>query len=170
MTLTHGLMTVHNALVGTGLRDEIKVGASGKVVGGADIVTRLIQGADFTNSARGMMMATGCIMAQQCNTGHCPSGVATQDPRRNRSVVVEDKSKKVYNYHKIGVEQATRVMASLGVPDPKDLNPTMLRRNVSPTESKNYAEIYEWLQPGQLLDDAPESWRADWEAASADKF
>ena len=170
MTLTHGLMTVHNALVGTGLRDEIKVGASGKVVGGADIVTRLIQGADFTNSARGMMMATGCIMAQQCNTGHCPSGVATQDPRRNRSVVVEDKSKKVYNYHKIGVEQATRVMASLGVSDPKDLNPTMLRRNVSPTESKNYAEIYEWLQPGQLLDDAPESWRADWEAASADKF
>ena len=170
MPLTHGLMTLHNALVGTGLRDQIKIGASGKVTGGSDIVMRLIQGADYTNAARAMMMATGCIQAQRCHTGKCPTGVATQDPRRNRAVVVEDKSRAVYNYHKTTVEQAVRLMASMGLTDPSQLTPEMLRRNVSSTESRTYAEIYEWLSPEQLLDDAPASWAADWKAASPDTF
>lgn len=84
LPLTQGLMIVHNALVGAGLRKKIKVGASGKIATGTDIVKRLIQGADFTNSARAMMMAVGCIQAQACHTGKCPVGVATQDPRRAR--------------------------------------------------------------------------------------
>src|SRR5699024_7305195 len=84
MPLTQGLMTMHNALVGTGLRDRIRLGASGKVAAGNDIVKRLIQGADFTNSARAMMMAIGCIQAQRCHTGRCPTGVTTQDPYRQR--------------------------------------------------------------------------------------
>src|SRR5699024_4504918 len=92
MPLTDGLMVVHNALVGTGLRDRIRVGASGKVAAGNDIVKRLIQGADYTNSARAMMMATGCIQAQLCHTDKCPVGVATQDPRRTRALDVADKS------------------------------------------------------------------------------
>lgn len=170
MPLTHGLMTVHNALVGTGLRDQIKLGASGKVAGGSDIVMRMIQGADYTNSARAMMMAVGCIQAQRCHTGECPTGVATQDPRRNRAVVVKDKSQAVYNYHKTTVNTAVRLMASMGVTDPADLNPEMLRRNISPTESRSYASIYEWLRPGQLLEDPPSSWTADWKAASPDTF
>ncbi|OFT67512.1 glutamate synthase [Corynebacterium sp. HMSC05C01] len=170
MPLTHGLMTVHNALVGTGLRDQIKLGASGKVAGGSDIVMRMIQGADYTNSARAMMMAVGCIQAQRCHTGECPTGVATQDPRRNRAVVVKDKSQAVYNYHKTTVNTAVRLMASMGVTDPADLTPEMLRRNISPTESRSYASIYEWLRPGQLLEDPPSSWTADWKAASPDTF
>ena len=131
---------------------------------------RLIQGADYTNAARAMMMATGCIQAQRCHTGKCPTGVATQDPRRNRAVVVEDKSRAVYNYHKTTVDQAVRLMASMGLTDPSQLTPEMLRRNVSSTESRTYAEIYEWLSPEQLLDDAPASWAADWKAASPDTF
>ena len=170
MPLTHGLMTVHNALVGTGLRDQIKLGASGKVAGGSDIVMRMIQGADYTNSARAMMMAVGCIQAQRCHTGECPTGVATQDPRRNRAVVVKDKSQAVYNYHKTTVNTAVRLMASMGVTDPADLIPEMLRRDISPTESRSYASIYEWLRPGQLLEDPPSSWTADWKAASPDTF
>ncbi|PLA27388.1 FMN-binding glutamate synthase family protein [Corynebacterium coyleae] len=170
MPLTHGLMTVHNALVGTGLRDQIKLGASGKVAGGSDIVMRMIQGADYTNSARAMMMAVGCIQAQRCHTGECPTGVATQDPRRNRAVVVKDKSQAVYNYQKTTVNTAVRLMASMGVTDPADLTPEMLRRNISPTESRSYASIYEWLRPGQLLEDPPSSWTADWKAASPDTF
>ena len=75
-------MTVHNALVGVGLRDQVTIGASGKVANGSDIVKRVIQGADYTNSARAMMMATGCIQSQRCHTNHCPVGVATQDPKR----------------------------------------------------------------------------------------
>ena len=170
MPLTHGLMTVHNALVGTGLRDQIKIGASGKVAGGSDIVMRMIQGADYTNSARAMMMAVGCIQAQRCHTGECPAGVATQDPRRNRAVVVKDKAQAVYNYHHTTVNTAVRLMASMGVTDPADLTPEMLRRNVSPTDSRSYANIYEWLRPGQLLEDPPSSWAPDWKAASPDTF
>lgn len=89
MPLTEGIMAVHNALVGTGLRDRIKVGASGKVAVGNDIVKRLIQGADYTNAARAMMMAIGCIQAQQCHTDKCPVGVATQSRRRQRALDVQ---------------------------------------------------------------------------------
>ena len=99
MPLTYGLMTVHNALVGAGLRDRIKVGASGKVATGSDIVKRCIQGADYTNAARAMMMATGCIQAQLCHTGRCPVGVATQNPRRARALDVGDKSIRVRKRH-----------------------------------------------------------------------
>ena len=93
--LTDGLITVHNALVGTGLRDRIKIGASGKVATGTDIVKRLIQGADYTNAARAMMQAVGCIQSQRCHTNQCPVGVATQDPRRARALVVADKTTRV---------------------------------------------------------------------------
>ncbi len=78
--LAEGLITVHNALVGTGLRDRVRVGASGKVATGSDMVKRMAQGADYTNAARAMMFATGCIQAQRCHINTCPVGVATQDP------------------------------------------------------------------------------------------
>jgi len=170
LPLTDGLMIVHNALVGTGLRDKIRVGASGKVATGNDIVKRLIQGADYTNSARSMMMATGCIQSQRCHTNHCPVGVATQDPRRARALDVTDKSERVYRYQKATVAQAMRIMGSMGVSDPSMLNPQMLRKRVSPTEQRSYAELYEWLTCGQLLDHTPISWRSDWESADADCF
>ena len=95
MPLTEGLMTVHNALVGVGLRDRVKIGASGKVATGIDIVKRLVQGADYTNAARAMMMAVGCIQAQRCHTNTCPVGVATQDPKRARALDVADKTERV---------------------------------------------------------------------------
>ncbi|GAB3486787.1 FMN-binding glutamate synthase family protein [Flexivirga sp.] len=170
MPLTHGLMTVHNALVGTGLRDDIKLGASGKIAGGADIVKRLIQGADYTNSARAMMMAVGCIQAQECHTGKCPVGVATQSKRRARGLDVPTKSERVHRYHRATVEQAAQIMATLGVREPHELSPHMLRHNISPQESRSYAELFTWLQPGELLQGAPHSWAADWQAASADSF
>ena len=90
--LTEGLLTVHNALVASGLRDRVKIGATGKVATGVDIVKRILQGADYTNAARAMMMATGCIQAQTCHTNTCPVGVATQDPRRMRALDVDDKT------------------------------------------------------------------------------
>ena len=96
--LTEGLMTVHNALVGVGLRDRIKIGASGKVATGIDIVKRLAQGADYTNAARAMMMAVGCIQSQRCHTNTCPVGVATQDPKRARALDVADKTERVRRY------------------------------------------------------------------------
>ncbi|WP_343573229.1 FMN-binding glutamate synthase family protein [Mycobacterium sp.] len=170
LPLTDGLMIVHNALVGTGLRDKIRIGASGKVATGNDIVKRLIQGADYTNSARSMMMAAGCIQSQRCHTNHCPVGVATQDPRRARALDVADKSERVYRYQQATVAQAMRIMGSMGVSDPTMLNPHMLHKRVSPTRQHSYAELYEWLTPGVLLDHVPPGWRSDWESADADCF
>ena len=72
-------MLVHNCLVGVGLRSHIRIGASGKVATGVDIVSRICQGADFTLAARAMMFAVGCIQAMKCHTNRCPTGVATQN-------------------------------------------------------------------------------------------
>lgn len=170
LPLTDGLMTVHNALVGTGLRDVIRIGASGKVAAGNDIIKRLIQGADYTNAARAMMMAIGCIQSQRCHTNHCPVGVATQDPRRARALDVDDKSARVYRYQKATVEQAMKIMGSMGISDPAMLSPHLLRKKVSATQQVSYAELYEWLAPGELIEQAPESWAFDWAAADADSF
>ncbi|MCG7595703.1 FMN-binding glutamate synthase family protein [Mycobacterium sp. PSTR-4-N] len=170
LPLTDGLMTVHNALVGTGLRNRIRIGASGKVATGTDIVKRLIQGADYTNAARSMMMATGCIQSQRCHTNHCPVGVATQDPRRARALDVVDKSERVHRYQQATVAEAMRLMASMGVSDPADLSPHLLRKRLSATEQRSYAEIFEWLPAKALLDDAVPTWRSDWAAADADSF
>ncbi|HCG56796.1 MULTISPECIES: FMN-binding glutamate synthase family protein [Brevibacterium] len=168
--LTDGLLTVHNALVGTGLRDQIRIGASGKVAAGNDIVKRLAQGADYTNSARAMMMAVGCIQAQICHTGLCPVGVTTQDPKRQRALHVGDKSERVQNYQKATVDQAVQIMASMGVSDPRDLRPEFLQRNIARNEHRSYAELYEWLEPGELLAQAPESWATDWARADSGTF
>jgi glutamate synthase domain-containing protein 2 len=170
MPLTEGLMTVNNALIGTGLRDHIKLGASGKIAGGSDIVKRLIQGADYTNAARAMMMAVGCIQAQQCHTDKCPVGVATQSRIRARALDIPDKSKRVQRYQEATVEQAAQLMSTLGARKPHELSPYMLRRIVSPNETRSYAELFPWLAPGQLLDDGSEEWSSDWNLARAESF
>ena len=168
--LTEGLMTVHNALVGAGLRDRVRVGASGKVASGADIVKRIIQGADYTNSARAMMMAVGCIQAQRCHTNRCPTGVATQDPRRARALDVEDKSQRVQRYQQATVAEAVRLMAAMGAGSPEELTPSMLRRRVGHTDTRPYADLFTWLEPGELLADPPAEWARDWERADPDRF
>lgn len=168
--LTEGLMLVHNALVGTGLRDRIRIGAAGKVATGSDIVKRLIQGADFTMSARAMMMATGCIQAQKCHTNRCPVGVTTQDPRLMRALDVTDKGNRVHNYQKLTVQEAAQIMASMGVTHPSQLNTRMLRRRTDHLKTRSYAVIHNWLTPGELLQEPPRGWELDWLEADADTF
>ncbi len=169
--LTEGLLNVHNCLVGVGLRDQVKVGASGKVASGIDIVKRLVQGADYTNSARSMMMAVGCIQAQTCHTNTCPVGVATQDPKRMRALDVPDKTERVFHYQQQCVQQALQVMGSMGVPGPDGLAPHMLRRRVDHDEVRSYAEMFHHLEPGQLLAEPPPGrWARDWAEADPDRF
>ncbi|WP_028064084.1 FMN-binding glutamate synthase family protein [Solirubrobacter soli] len=171
MPLTEGLMTVHNALVGAGLRDSIRIGASGKVATGSDIVKRLAQGADYTNAARAMMMALGCIQSQECHLNTCPVGVATQDPKRARALDVPDKTQRVTRYQQAAVEEAVRIMASMGIDRPAKLGPGHLMRRVDEHTTKSYGDLYEWLEPGELASGDPrESWAADWQAASAETF
>jgi len=168
--LTEGLITVHNALVGTGLRDRVRIGASGKVATGSDIVKRLIQGADYTNAARAMMFAVGCVQAQRCHTNTCPVGVTTQDPRRVRALDVADKSAGVHRFQRATVRSATQIMAAMGVREPAGLTPDLLLRRTDPTTLRSYAELYEWLAPGALLTEPPAAWDADWAAADPDTF
>ncbi|MEV5957733.1 FMN-binding glutamate synthase family protein [Streptomyces sp. NPDC051987] len=168
--LTEGLLTVHNALVGTGLRDRIRIGASGKIATGTDLVKRMVQGADYGNAARAMMFAVGCIQAQRCHTNTCPTGVTTQDPRRARALHVPDKTARVQRFQEATVASALQIMASMGVTDPAQLRPHMLRRRIDPFTERSYEELYEWLRPGQLLAEPPASWAADWNAADPDHF
>lgn len=170
--LTEGLHAVHNALVGCGLRDRIAVGASGKVATGADIVKRLVQGADYTNSARAMMFALGCIQAQRCHTNTCPVGVATQDPERSRALVVGDKAARVRRYQQATVHSALQIMASMGVSSPRELRPDMLHTRTGPHTVRTHADVYPGLEPGQLLDAnaLPDAWARDWQLADPDGF
>ncbi|MCW2830037.1 MAG: glutamate synthase [Aeromicrobium sp.] len=170
MPLTEALMFVHNALVGAGIRDHVKVGASGKVATGIDIVKRICQGADFTLAARTMMFALGCIQAQTCHTNTCPVGVATQDPHRARALVVGDKIERVRSYQALTVASASQIVASMGLDSFDDLSPRKLFRRVDPHLTQTYADLYEWLTPGQLLTSPPEGWERDWDLAVGDSF
>ncbi|MFM9370092.1 FMN-binding glutamate synthase family protein [Streptomyces sp. Da 82-17] len=170
MPLTEGLITVHHALVGTGLRDRVRIGASGKVATGSDIVKRLVMGADYTNAARAMMFAVGCIQAQACHTNRCPTGVTTQDPRRVRALHVGDKSERVARYQQATVESALQIMAAMGVREPAGLTPHMLLRRGGDAVFRSYAELYVPPEPGELCAQPPEAWAADWERADPDRF
>lgn len=170
MPLTEGLVFVHNALTGVGVREHVKVGASGKVASGIDIVKRICQGADFTLSARAMMFALGCIQAQACHTNRCPVGVATQDPRRARALDVALKSKRVRNFQTQTVASAHQIVTSMGLTSFTELHPGLLHRRLEQQITQTYAELHEWLSPGQLLDSPPASWVNDWELADPHDF
>ncbi|NLU68127.1 FMN-binding glutamate synthase family protein [Streptomyces sp. HNM0574] len=172
--LTEGLNTVHNALTGIGLRERVAVGASGKVATGSDLVKRLVQGADYTNAARAMMFAVGCIQSQRCHANTCPVGVATQDPRRERALDVADKYVRVRRFQEATVRSALEIMGALGVDEPAQLRPRMLYRRTAPHAVASYAELYDWLAPGVLLGGAarelPGGWERDWDEADPDRF
>lgn len=168
--LTEGLTIVRDALVGTGLREHIRIGASGKVASGADIVKRLAQGADYTNAARAMMMAVGCIQSERCHTNECPVGVATQDPKRMRALDVEDKSDRVQRFQRETVRSANALIAAMGLHSPGDLNGGHLMVRTDIETVRSFDALHPPLRPGELLDDPPEHWAAAWSAAQARAF
>ncbi len=118
MPLVEGLTFVHNTLRGAGLRDRIKIGASGKLVTAFDIAKALALGADWANSARGFMFSIGCIQAQACHTNCCPVGVATQDPIRQRALVVPDKATRVANFHRNTLKALGEMTGAAGLDSP----------------------------------------------------
>jgi glutamate synthase domain-containing protein 2 len=169
--LTDALVFVHNALKGCGLRDKIRVIASGRVVTGFDIAHKLAIGADLCNSARAMLFALGCIQAQKCNTNECPTGIATQDPDLTQGLVVADKSVRVSNFHKNTVRSFVDLIAAAGLATPSDLRPWHILRRVSPTESKHYGEMYDYLEPCELVQgEVPKAYARAWNQAQAESF
>jgi glutamate synthase domain-containing protein 2 len=170
--LREALMLVHNTLVGLGLRDQVRIGASGKIVTAFDIARTLALGADWCNSARGFMFALGCIQAQSCHTGRCPTGVTTQDALRQRALVVPDKSERVHRFHLNTLKALRELIAAAGLEHPRELGPEHVIRRVSSTEVRSLAALHVWARPGELLSGTPEHpvFKVFWQAARSDSF
>jgi len=169
--LNEGLSFIHSALIGCGLRKKTKLIASGKVITGFNIFTKIALGADICNSARGMMFALGCIQALRCNHNNCPTGVATQDPQLMKGLVIEDKSKRVANFHSLTVKSFLEVMGSAGITHPSQIRPYQVLRRVSQTEVKDYSQIYPLLKEGAFLrNEAPEKLQMLFELSHSDEF
>jgi glutamate synthase domain-containing protein 2 len=172
MPLRDGLSFAHNALVGVGLRDRIKIGASGKITSAFDMARVLALGADWCNAARGFMFAVGCIQAQSCHTGRCPTGVTSQDPARQRAIDVPDKAERVANFHRNTLLALTELVAAAGLSHPSELQPHHFLRRTAADKVISFAQQYEMLAPGQLLADPASSpaFREAWAQSRADSF
>jgi glutamate synthase domain-containing protein 2 len=168
--LREGLSFVHNMLVGIGVRDRIKIGASGKIVTAFDMVRAMALGADWCNSARGFMFALGCIQSQSCHTDRCPTGVATQDPSRQGALVVSDKSVRVANFHAATIQSLAELTGAAGLEHPANFTLAHISRRISPREVVTFAELYPRLAPGALLGEIPDRYASAWRLASPDSF
>lgn len=169
--LEAALVFVHNTLVGINLRDKIRVICSGKIATGFDLVSKIAMGADICNAARAMMMSMGCVQSMQCNANTCPTGVATQNRRLQRGLVVNVKKHRVAQYHKSTMKSFLEIVGAMGLCNPSDLKPGFLMCRVDEESVKSFDEMYEYLEPGQLLgDNIPNNYLKFWEAARADTF
>ncbi|MDP1929965.1 MAG: FMN-binding glutamate synthase family protein [Gammaproteobacteria bacterium] len=161
---------VHQVLVGAGLRDNIRIISAGKTASGFDMLSKMAVGADTVNAARSMMLALGCVQSKSCNTNKCPTGIATTDPVRGKAIDIEDKSKRVANYHHGTVEAFLEMCGALGYDDPDMLKPCDLFQRVG-KDLKHFDQIYSPLSTGQLLTSSvPDAYVEDWHKASADQF
>lgn len=149
--LQEGLLLVHNTLVGLGERHRVKIGCAGKVISSFDIARMMALGADWCNSARGFMFALGCIQAQACHTGHCPTGVTTQDPLRQRALVVPDKTERVYRYHQLTLHALQELVQAAGLHHPNDITADHIVRRVSGVEVKRLSNLLPYTKVGELL-------------------
>ncbi|MCF1487761.1 FMN-binding glutamate synthase family protein [Pseudomonas sp. AA27] len=170
--LREGLMFVHNTLVGLNLRERIRIGAAGKLVSAFDIASVLAIGADWVNSARGFMFAIGCIQSQSCHTNKCPTGVATQDPLRQRALVVPEKAERVASFHRNTLHALAEMLAAAGLDHPSELKPKHLARRISASEISLFSQLHTFLKPGELLSGTIDSefYARMWRMARSDSF
>ena len=151
MPLRDGLAFVYDTLVGYGLKDEIKLMASGKIFTGFHIARALALGADMVSCARAMMMAIGCIQALECNTNSCPVGVATQNKSLMSGLDVNDKSFRVANFHRKTLKSFTELIAAAGVDSPEKLERKHVNRRIGMNVIKKYDEIFPYTKANSLL-------------------
>ena len=170
--LTEGLTLVHNTLVGAGLRDEIRIGAAGKIMSGFHIARTMALGADWCNAARGFMFSLGCIQALNCHSDKCPSGVATQDPDRGRHLDIADKTERVYSFPRNTLKALAEMLGAAGLSHTSELGPEHIIRRVSDSEIQSYDQIFTFLKPNELLDAKCEHtvFKHYWEDARSDSF
>ena len=172
MPLRDALAFVYDCLNGFGIKEEIKIIASGKVVSGFDIIRCLSIGADLCNSARGMMFALGCIQALECHANTCPTGVATQDPKLTKGLVPEEKSIRVARFQEETVKSAMELMASAGLSHPDDVTRDVVSTRVERNVVETFAQTFPELEKGCLLNEnsVPASYMYFWNKASVESF
>jgi glutamate synthase domain-containing protein 2 len=171
MPMREGLSFVHNALVGIGVRERVRIGAAGKVATAFDIARAVALGADWCNAARAFMFSLGCIQSLSCHTDRCPTGVSTQDPTRSRALVVPDKLERVYNFHRSTLHALAELTAAAGLDHPGQFRPAHFCCRVSARDVLTFADLYPPLRPGELVDGTsdPRFCQA-WKMAHADSF
>jgi glutamate synthase domain-containing protein 2 len=169
--LREGLTFVRNCLIGAGLRDQIKIGASGRIITAFDMARTLALGADWCNVARGFMFSLGCIQALSCHTDHCPSGVATQDPTRQKALDVVLKSERVKHFHGATLEALCELTAATGLAHPRQFRAEHIMHRISEMEVRSFAEIYPLLTPNSLIEGTAGRLYMDyWASADAASF
>ena len=176
MPLRDGLRLVHNSLVGAGLRDQIRIGASGKIISAFDIAKCLALGADWCNSARGFMFALGCIQSRSCHTDHCPTGVATQDPVRQRAIVVTDKAERVYYFHANTLHALADLLGAAGLHSAAEITPAHVLQRNAQGQARPLSALIDTLpsgclnQPGQALQALPWPFSTEWAGADPQRW
>ena len=171
--LQEGLQLVHNTLIGVNLRSRVSIGAAGKITSAFDLVRLMALGADWCNAGRGFMMALGCIQAQSCHTGKCPTGVTTQDPQRQQALVVPDKAERVRNFHRSTLHALQELVQAAGLQHPSELNAHHIVRRVSATEVRLLSKLIMQMPPGALLGDLEQQhkvFKDYWPLAEANSF
>jgi glutamate synthase domain-containing protein 2 len=170
--LQEGLLLVHNTLVGLDLRKHIKLGCAGKVVSAFDIARMLALGADWCNAARGFMFALGCVQAQTCHTGNCPTGVTTQDASRQKALDVPSKADRVYHFHQNTLLALKELVQAAGLQDPAGITADHIVRRNSEHGVKLLANLLPFVKTGELLDGESnlQVFRTYWPMASAKSF
>ena len=172
MPLRDALAFVYDALNGFGIKDQIKIIASGKVITGFDIIRNLSLGADLCNSARGMMFALGCIQALECHANTCPTGVATQDPILMKGLVPEEKSIRVARFQHETVKSAMNLMASAGLTHPNEVTRDVVTTRISQNKVETFAQLYPEIETGCLITEntIPKDFLYFWKRASSERF
>jgi len=172
MPLRDAIAFVYDALNGFGIKDQIKIIASGKVITGFDIIRNLSLGADLCNSARGMMFALGCIQALECHANTCPTGVATQNPDLMKGLVPEEKSVRVARFQHETVKSAMDLMASAGIDHPDKVDRSVVSTRINLSKTQTFEETYPEIKTGSLLEAStvPNTLYLAWKRASVEKF
>ena len=135
------------------------------------MVKNLSLGADVCNSARGMMLALGCVQSLSCHTNTCPTGVATQDPSLYKGLDIKDKSARVAMFHHKTVKAMVDILSSTGHRSSQDLNRTHIFRRVDQQTIKRYDEIFPLIEPGSFCgEQVPEAYALHIKEASATSF
>lgn len=158
LPLDEGLAFVVDTLEGFDLKNQIKVITAGKVFTSFHMLSKLALGADVVNSARGMMLALGCIQALKCNSNHCPVGVATSNPQLVRGLNVNDKYLRVARYQQQTIKAFSDLIGAMGYTDPSQLKREDVFRRLSDGVVKSYEELFPSVKKGCYLDsqDLPE--------------